>query len=89
MRQKLLSRSEELALATAWRDLGSVTALHALIEPHGRLVIGAAIRFRGYGLPLGDLIQEGHIGLLHAARRFDPAREVLKLLGKGLGCTLA
>ena len=51
-------------------------ALHQLTEAHMRLVIALAVRFRHYGLPIADLIQEGHVGLLEAAARFDPEREV-------------
>jgi len=47
-----------------------------LTEAHMRMSVSAAIKFRGYGLPLGDMIQEGNIGLLEAAKRFDPDREV-------------
>ena len=51
-------------------------ALHELILAYSRLVVAAAVRLRGYGLPLGDLIQEGNIGLMEAATRFDPDRAI-------------
>lgn len=71
-----LERDEERELAERWRDLHDQSALHAITQAHMRLVIATAGRFRHYGFPLSDLIQEGHVGLLEAASRFDPAREV-------------
>ena len=76
MRLPLLSPDEEVQLALRWRDQQDQTALHKLVAPHMRLVISTAIRFRHYGLPLADLIQEGNLGLMQAAARFEPAREV-------------
>lgn len=76
MNTPLLEREEEQALARAWRDNQDTVAMHKLINAYGRLVIAAASKFRHYGLPLGDLIQEGNIGLLEAIKRFDPDREV-------------
>lgn len=76
MRQPLLERDEELQLALAWRDKGDERALHDLVLAYTRLVVGIASKFRHYGLPLGDLIQEGNIGIMQAASRFDPSREV-------------
>ncbi|MGP1274220.1 MAG: hypothetical protein ACQRW7_02230, partial [Caulobacterales bacterium] len=55
----LLEREEELALATAWRDEGDEEALHKLTSAYMRLVIAVAARFRQYGLPFPDLVQEG------------------------------
>ncbi|MBI3420191.1 MAG: RNA polymerase factor sigma-32 [Proteobacteria bacterium] len=74
MAAPMLERQDEYALATAWRKKGDEKALHKLIESYTRLVVAMASRFRGYGLPVGDLIQEGHIGLLQAASRFEPER---------------
>jgi RNA polymerase sigma-32 factor len=71
-----LSREEEHALAVRWRDKQDKVALHRLTTAHMRLVIAIAARFRNYGLPVSDLIQEGHVGLLEAAARFEPDREV-------------
>jgi RNA polymerase sigma-32 factor len=71
-----LSREEEHALAVRWRDLKDNEALHRLTSAHMRLVIAIAARFRNYGLPVSDLIQEGHVGLMEAAARFEPDREV-------------
>lgn len=76
MREPLLEREEELRLARAWHDHGDEQALHHLIKAYSRLVVSAAIRFRHYGLPIGDLIQEGNLGLMQAAGRFEPNREV-------------
>jgi RNA polymerase sigma-32 factor len=71
-----LEREEERSLAVSWREAQDQTALHKLTSAHMRLVISIAARFRNYGLPMPDLIQEGHVGLLEAAARFEPEREV-------------
>ena len=71
-----LERDEERNLALAWRDKHDQNALHRLTAAHMRLVIAIAARFRHYGLAAADLVQEGHIGLLEAAARFEPEREV-------------
>ncbi len=76
MREPLLERDHEFELATAWREQKSEAALHELIKSYTRLVISLAARFRNYGLPMGDLIQEGNVGLMQAAARFEPDREV-------------
>src|ERR1700733_8301838 len=76
MRQPLLERSDEFALADRWRRHQDPKALHELINSYARLVISLASRFRNYGLPTGDLIQEGNVGLMQAAARFEPGREV-------------
>lgn len=76
MAAPMLAPEEEQALAIAFRDRQDSSALHRLTQAHMRLVISMAARFRNYGLPMGDLIQEGNIGLMQAAMRFDPAREV-------------
>jgi RNA polymerase sigma-32 factor len=76
MRQPLLERSDEFALAERWRSHKDPKALHELINSYARLVISVASRFRNYGLPTGDLIQEGNVGLMQAAARFEPDREV-------------
>ena len=75
MAEPLLEREEEFALARAWRDDGDTQALHRMVRSYGRFVVRIAWRFRGYGLPVSDLIQEGNIGLMEAAARFDPERE--------------
>jgi RNA polymerase sigma-32 factor len=76
MRRPLLGRDDEQALAVRWQSQGDAAALHALILAYTRLVVATALRYRGYGLPLGDLIQEGSVGLLQAGARFDPGRGV-------------
>lgn len=72
----LLTRDREMDLARAWRDDEDEAALHELINAYGRLVAGMAVKFRNYGLPVADLIQEGNVGLMQAARRFEPEREL-------------
>ena len=76
MNAPYLERDEERALAVRWKDHSDQEALHRITMAHMRLVISVAARFRNFGLPMGDLIQEGHIGLLEAATRFEPEREV-------------
>ncbi len=75
-RTPLLTREEEQDLVERWRVREDRTALDRLITSHGRMVVKIARQYRAYGLPLGDMIQEGFIGLLQAAHRFDPARAV-------------
>ena len=72
----LLEREHEAELARRWRGKADKEALDILITSHVRLVVRIASRFRGYGLPMADLIQEGNTGLLEAANRFDVARQV-------------
>ncbi len=76
MRAPYLEREHEQGLARSWRDDSDEAALHELIESHARLVVRVAWDFRRSGLPLGDLVQEGNIGLAQAASRFDPERGV-------------
>ena len=76
MEAPFLTREEERGLAVRWKDDDDTVAMHRLAQAHMRLVIAIASRFRHYGLPVADLIQEGHIGLLEAAARFEPEREV-------------
>jgi RNA polymerase sigma-32 factor len=76
MRAPYLERAEEHELAVRWREERDQAALDRLTSAHMRLVIAIAARFRNFGLPMGDLIQEGHVGLLEAAARFEPDREV-------------
>lgn len=71
-----LGRDEELELATRWKGDGDQDAMHRMAMAHMRLVISMAGKFRHYGLPLSDLVQEGHVGLLEAASRFEPERDV-------------
>jgi RNA polymerase sigma-32 factor len=76
MAARLLPADEEKALAIRWRQDGDEAALHELTHAYMRLVIALARRFRAYGLPMADLVQEGAVGLMQAAARFDPEREV-------------
>jgi RNA polymerase sigma-32 factor len=76
MNAPLLSRERELELARRWRDGADENALHELVTAYMRLVISTAARFRNYGLPMGDLVQEGNVGLMQAAARFEPERDV-------------
>ncbi|HAD73238.1 MAG TPA: RNA polymerase factor sigma-32 [Alphaproteobacteria bacterium] len=76
MQQPLLEREHEVELATKWRDEGDNRAMHELVMAYARIVVSAASRYRYYGLSNGDLIQEGNIGLMQAAKRFDPDRGV-------------
>ncbi len=72
----ILEREHEADLARRWREKADESALGELITAHIRLVVRIASKFRGYGLPVGDLIQEGNVGLLEAANRFDVERQV-------------
>jgi RNA polymerase sigma-32 factor len=76
MRTPLLTRDRELSLARRWRDADDTEALHELVRAYTRLVVSLAARFRSYGLPVGDLVQEGNVGLMQAAARFEPERGV-------------
>ncbi len=75
MRTAMLTRDREFELARRWRDKRDESALEELILAYSRLVIKIAGKFRHYGLPMGDLVQEGNVGLLQAAERFEPERE--------------
>lgn len=76
MNAPYLERDEEHELAVAWKDKQDQQALHKITTAHMRLVISMASKFRTFGLPMSDLIQEGYVGLLEAAARFEPEREV-------------
>lgn len=76
MRAELLDAETELQLARAWRDERDEAALHRLITAYMRLAVSMASKFRRYGAPMGDLIQEASLGLLKAADKFDPDRGV-------------
>jgi RNA polymerase sigma-32 factor len=76
MRAPLLTAEHEHDLALRWRDDHDEHALHELITAYLRLVVAMASRFRHYGLPMSDLVQEGNVGLMQAAARFEPEREV-------------
>ncbi|MDP2084345.1 MAG: RNA polymerase factor sigma-32 [Gemmobacter sp.] len=76
MKAEMLDAETELALAYAWRDQRDEQALHRLITAYMRLAISMAAKFRRYGAPMNDLIQEASLGLMKAADKFDPDRGV-------------
>jgi RNA polymerase sigma-32 factor len=76
MRAELLDAETELALAYAWRDRRDEQALHRLVTAYMRLAISMAAKFKRYGAPMNDLIQEAGLGLMKAADKFDPDRGV-------------
>ena len=76
MQAELLDAETELRLAYAWRDERDEKALHRLITAYMRLAISMASKFRRYGAPMNDLIQEASLGLMKAAEKFDPDRGV-------------
>jgi RNA polymerase sigma-32 factor len=70
----MLTPDEEFRLAKAWKEEGSHPAAHKLVTSHLRLVAKIAMGYRGYGLPVGELISEGNVGMMQAVKRFDPDR---------------
>jgi RNA polymerase sigma-32 factor len=68
----MLTAEEEFMLAKNWRDSGDVEAAHRLVTSHLRLVAKIAMGYRGYGLPVGELIAEGNVGMMQAVKRFEP-----------------
>ncbi len=70
----MLRPEEEYMLAKRWREHDDTDAAHRLVTSHLRLVAKIAMGFRGYGLPLGELISEGNVGMMQAVKRFDPER---------------
>ena len=68
----LLEEKHELELANKWKNKNDENALHELIQAHMRLVVSYAVKYKNYGLSLNDLIQEGNIGLMKAAQKFEP-----------------
>lgn len=76
MKAPMLEADHERDLARRWREDHDEAALHELTSAYVRLVISMASKFRHYGLPLADLVQEGNVGLMQAAARFEPSREV-------------
>ncbi len=76
MGAEMLDAATELALARAWRDHGDERALHRLVNAYMRLAISMAAKYRRYGAPMPDLIQEAGVGLMKAAEKFDPERGV-------------
>jgi RNA polymerase sigma-32 factor len=70
----MLDRQEEYMLAKRWREHGDRDAAHKLVTSHLRLVAKIAKGYRGYGLPIADVISEGHVGLMQAVERFEPEK---------------
>ncbi|NVK19121.1 MAG: RNA polymerase sigma factor RpoH [Methylocystaceae bacterium] len=70
----MLSVEEEYSLAVNWREHEDHDAAHKLVTSHLRLVAKIAMGYRGYGLPVGELISEGNVGMMQAVKRFDPER---------------
>ena len=68
----VLSKEDEVALATRFRTEGDLDAARQLVLSHLRFVVHIARGYLGYGLPMGDLVQEGNVGLMKAVKRFDP-----------------
>jgi len=73
---KILAPDEEIALARRWIQARDQTAADQLVTSHLGLIVKVANGFRGYGLPLAELIAEGNVGMMQAVKRFDPARGV-------------
>ncbi len=76
VKAELLDAETELQLAYAWRDSRDEAALHRLITAYMRLAISMAAKFKRYGAPMNDLVQEAGLGLMKAADKFDPDRGV-------------
>jgi len=72
----ILTQEEETRFARRWRQDGDRDAAYRLVTSHLRLVAKIAMRYRGYGLPIADIVSEGNIGLMQAVRRFDPERGI-------------
>jgi RNA polymerase sigma-32 factor len=72
----VLTQEEETDFARRWRQNGDRDAAYRLVTSHLRLVAKIAMRYRGYGLPIADVVSEGNIGLMQAVRRFDPERGI-------------
>ncbi len=70
----MLAPEEELSLSKRWRDHEDTAAAHKLVTSHLRLVAKIAMGYRGYGLPISELISEGNVGMMQAVKRFDPER---------------
>ena len=76
MKTPMLSREEEKCLAEAWVIEGDQKAMHKIIRAYSKLVIAFSMKFKNYGLPINDLVQEGHIGLMQAMAKFEPSRDI-------------
>ena len=76
MKEPMLSRDEERKLAEAWAFNSDKKAMHKIIKAYSKLVIAFSMKFKNYGLPVNDLVQEGHIGLMQAMAKFEPSRDI-------------
>ena len=72
----MLDAEEEYMLAKNWRERGNIKSAHKLVTSHLRLVAKIAMGYRGYGLPVNELIAEGNIGLMQAVKKFDPDKDL-------------
>ena len=72
----MLEPQEEYMLAKRWREHDDRDAAHKLVTSHLRLVAKIAMGYRGYGLPIGEVISEGNVGLMQAVRRFEPEQRL-------------
>src|ERR1700755_1407421 len=70
----ILTQEQETSFAKRWRQNGDREAAYRLVTSHLRLVAKIAMRYRGYGLPIADIVSEGNVGLMQAMKRFDPDR---------------
>ena len=70
----MLTAEEEYMLAKSWKDRGDLKSAQKLITSHLRLVAKIAMGYRGYGLPVGEMVSEGNIGLMHAVKKFEPEK---------------
>ena len=70
----MLEREEEYMLAKNWRNRGDIKSAEKLVTSHLRLVAKIAMGYRGYGLPVGEMISEGNVGLMQAVKKFDPEK---------------
>ena len=76
MKAPMLSREEEKQLAEDWVFKGNKKAMHQIISAYSKIVIAFSMKFKNYGLPVNDLVQEGHIGLMQAMAKFEPDRDI-------------
>ena len=76
MKEPMLTRDEEKELAEAWVLNSDKEAMHKIIRAYSKLVIAFSMKFKNYGLPVSDLVQEGHIGLMQAMAKFEPSRDI-------------
>lgn len=76
MKVPMLSREEEKELAEAWAFKNDKKSMHKIIKAYSKLVIAFSMKFKNYGLPVNDLVQEGHIGLMQAMAKFEPNRDI-------------